>query len=197
MRASVGAVAAAMLGLVVSGAATLVGDRMTFVPPPDVRVEAFLRQLMTRRAELALKYLSRDLRTDVSPSMLQHYFDAIEQQIGEIENVNTQTLSWDRRSAAARAELIASNRTRLPLEFGLTWESGAWAISDLPRELRPVASGSVNRGGFRLCPSCPLCLDLESNRATLPALPALPDPPNLPDPMCSEQHRPFSGSRLA
>jgi hypothetical protein len=137
MRSFIGAVAVAVLGLALSGAATLVGDRMTFVPPPDARVEAFLRQLMARRAELALKYLSRDLRARISPAALQLGLDAVEQRIGEIEDVTAQTLSWDRRSAAARAEVIASNRARVPLELGLTWESGAWAISDLPQELRP------------------------------------------------------------
>jgi hypothetical protein len=137
MRSCIGAVAVAVLGLAVSGAATLVGDRMTFVPPPEARVEAFLRQLMARRAELALKYLSRDLRARLSPAALQRELDAIEQRIGEIEDVTAQTLSWDRRSAAARAELIASNRARMPLEFRLTWESGAWAIHDLPGALGP------------------------------------------------------------
>jgi hypothetical protein len=163
MRSFAGPVAAAVLGLAASGAATLVGDRTTFVPPPEARVEAFLRQLMTERAELAMKYLSRDLRARMSPAALQQGFDAVEQRIGEIENVTAQTLSWDRQSASARAELVASKRATMTVEFGLTWESGAWAIHDLPQAL------TATRTVLHLSPARPTCRSPEAFASARPA----------------------------
>jgi hypothetical protein len=129
-----------LFGLAINGAATLLGDRTTLVAPPDARVESFLRQLATERSELALEYLSRGLRRRVSASELRDRFAAIEQQIGTIENVTAQTLSLDRQTATARAELAASRSAKVPLGFGLRWEHGEWAIEDLPDLLRRPAA---------------------------------------------------------
>ena len=124
------------LGIAIGLVATLAGDRATLVPPPDARVEAFLRQLSSRRGELALKYLARE-RRQVPASALQDRFAAIERQQGSTWNVTAETLSLDRQSARVRGELVSSHRTRTSLEFGLRWEQGEWVIQDLPAPLRP------------------------------------------------------------
>jgi hypothetical protein len=134
-----------LLGLTIAGSATLLGDRTTWVPPPDARTESFLRQLMARRAELAKKFLSRDVRTRVSGPALQLGFDAIEEDIGDVQDVTTRTLSWDRQSAVARAGLVGDAGGRLTLEFGLTWQQGGWAIQELPCVLRPAAVNDACR----------------------------------------------------
>jgi hypothetical protein len=140
MAAALGA-----LGLAVSGGATLLGDRTTFVSPPDARAEAFLRQLMSGRAELARKFVSRDVRTEVSPPALQLGFEALEAQLGDVEDVTTRTLFLDRQSAVARAELVARGGGRMTLEFGFKWELNGWAIRELPCALRPAAVADACR----------------------------------------------------
>jgi hypothetical protein len=134
MAAALGA-----LGLAASGGATLLGDRATFVSPPDARAEAFVRQLMSRRAELARKFVSRDVRMQVSPPALQLGFEALEAQLGEVEDVTTETLFLDRQTAVARAELVARGGRRTTLEFGFKWELNGWAIRELPCALKPAA----------------------------------------------------------
>jgi len=124
------------LGIAIGIAATLAGDRTTLVPPPDARVEAFLRQLSTRRGELALKYLARE-RRQIPASALQDRLAAIERQQGSTWNVTAETLSLDRQSARVQGELVSSHRTKTLLEFGLRWEQGEWVIQELPGPLRP------------------------------------------------------------
>jgi hypothetical protein len=135
VKALLATVALTILGLGIGTGAALVGDRTTLVAPPDARVEAFLRELKGRRAELAVKYLARELRGMAAPE-LQHRFAAIERDLGPIENVTADTLSLDRQSASVRGELVASRRAKRALAFGLRWERGEWAIQDLPEGLR-------------------------------------------------------------
>lgn len=135
MKALLAAVGLTILGLGIGAGATLLGDRATLVPPPDARVEAFLRELNGRRAELAVKYLARELR-GMAASELQHRFAAIERDLGALENVTAETLSLDRQSARVRGELVASRHAKRALVFGLRWEHGEWAIQDLPEALR-------------------------------------------------------------
>jgi hypothetical protein len=123
------------LGVALGLVAALAGDRTTLVPPPDARVEAFLRQLSTRRGELALTYLARGLR-QIPASELQDRFAAIERQQGSTWNVTAETLSLDRQSAKVRGELASAHRTKTFLEFGLRWEQGEWVIQELPDSLR-------------------------------------------------------------
>jgi hypothetical protein len=137
MKSLLAALALTLLGVAIGAVAPLVGDRTTLVPPPDARVEAFLRQLSTRRDALAVKYLARELG-QVSATELQERFAAIERQRGATANVMAATISHDRHAARVRGELVASRGARTPLEFGLRWEQVGWVIQDLPDALRPA-----------------------------------------------------------
>jgi hypothetical protein len=123
--------------LSVSAIATRLGDRKTLVPPPEARVEAFLRTLTTGRSQLAPRYLSGELRARAPASDLQRAFRALEAAIGEVENVDARTISADRQSAKARGELMSGSGRRIALDFDLKWERGAWAIAVLPESLMP------------------------------------------------------------
>jgi hypothetical protein len=141
MKALLAALAVTMLGLGVSNGAIWLGDRMTLVAPPEARAEAFLRELKTRRPALALKYLSRDLRRRVSPRALQRRFDELQEMIGDVEDVRTRTLSYDRQTATARAELLGHPPAQMALDFRFSWESGEWTIRELPSALTTAARG--------------------------------------------------------
>jgi hypothetical protein len=124
-----------LLGVAVGAGAMFLGDRATLVPPPEARVEAFLRQLQTRRSELAMKYLSRELRAQLTASDLRHAFGALEEQLGDVDNVTADTLSYDQTSATARAVLVGPRGVKMPLDFRLIWQRGEWAIQTLPEPL--------------------------------------------------------------
>ena len=121
--------------LSVSAIAIRLGDRKTLVPPPEARVEAFLRTLKTGRAQLAPRYLTDELRARAPASNLQRAFRALEAAIGAVENVDARTMSADRQWAKARGELVSAGGRRTALDFDLKWERGAWAIAVLPESL--------------------------------------------------------------
>jgi hypothetical protein len=128
-------------GLGVSFVSVRLGDRQTLVPPPEARVEAFLRELHTRRSQLAVRYLTGELRRHISASGLQHAFGGVEAAIGDVGNVDAATLSWDRQSARVRGELVSANGRRTVLDFGLKWERGEWTIEVLPEALWAAPRG--------------------------------------------------------
>ena len=132
-------------GLSVSGIAIRLGDRQTLVAPPGARVEGFLRELQTRRSQLAVKYLSDELRQHAPASGLQQAFLGLEAAFGDVENVDAETLSWDRQSAKARGQLVSINGRRMALDFSLKWERGQWAIEGLPEPFMATRARPVNR----------------------------------------------------
>ena len=122
-------------GLGVSAIAIRLGDRQTLVPAPEARVEAFLRELQTHRSQLAVKYLSDDLRQSAAATALQQAFNVLEASIGDVENVDAETLTLDRQSATARGKLVTIKGGPTTLDFGLKWQRGEWAIAVLPEPL--------------------------------------------------------------
>ena len=125
-----------VVGLVVAAAASISGDRSIMVPPPDARAEAFVRELATHRYKLARRYVAADMRRHISAEMLQQAFGRVTAQIGTVQDVQAQLLWSDRSHALARAEVRGTSGVRLPLQFGLVWEHGRWAINELPSLLQ-------------------------------------------------------------
>lgn len=143
MRALGAAIAVTGLGLAVSLATpALFGDRSALVAPPDARVESFTRELATHRSALALRYLSDGLRRTTSAAALAEAFATIESQLGEVDNVDAERVWQDASRAAARSDVVAG-RHHVILDFGLSWEHGQWAISDLP----PILGGARHGAG--------------------------------------------------
>jgi hypothetical protein len=131
MSAVVRVLAVIGVAFAVAGAAVLLGDRQTTVPPPDAVGEGFTRLVVAGRYELAMRHLSRDLRRHTTPDDLDATFGAIRLTIGDPDTVDG-TLEWfDDSRAAARATVSADCGTAV-LELRFTRERGLWVISELP-----------------------------------------------------------------
>ena len=135
--------------LAVSAAAVLaLGDRSVLVPPPEAKVESFVRQLVTGRFERAMPHLSANARPRARPESLEAGFHALEARIGRVRDVTGRPLAVRGDTAWAEAVLEAERASRLPLAFRLVREHGVWAVDglgdlDLPEPLpRPRPAGA-------------------------------------------------------
>jgi hypothetical protein len=120
------------VGLIVLAIAIQAGDRSVLVPPPDARLEAFVRQLMARRADMTGRYLAEAVASRVDSRRLQLSYDRVEAGLGGSTGVETQLLRGDAEAAEVRAEIVGPRKARATLEFGLIWERGDWRIIRLP-----------------------------------------------------------------
>lgn len=132
----VAAIAAAALGGI--GAAVFgAGDRSVLVPPPEAVAEGFTRELVEHRYDLALRYLSRDLRRRTSAATLGDRFDPVWQRLGKHNQVDAE-LQWMQGSTSAARAFVAAQAGHGVLQFRLVREHGLWRIAELPAE---VATG--------------------------------------------------------
>jgi hypothetical protein len=112
------------------------GDRVVLVPPPEARAEAFAKALAAYRPEIALGFLSNDLRRRHSATALGEAFDRLRQSAGGFDNVSAEGLRYDRHRATARVHLKGRNAISIPLELTLVWEQGAWVLDEMPPALK-------------------------------------------------------------
>lgn len=126
LAALVGVVAASLL--LIGVAVFAGGDRQLFVPVPEAQAEGFMREVATRRFDLAMKYLSADKRRTETPHALAAQFATLLEGTGEVNMVNGEPgwISGDR--AAAKATVVGDDGSVLS-EFSLVREDGLWKIS--------------------------------------------------------------------
>jgi hypothetical protein len=121
---------AAALALI-AGVVFGLGDTTVLVPPPEAMVEGFMRELVTKRYERTMPYLSQELRAEVRPETLKEVTDRLRQRAGEIRDVRGEKgwIQGDRAEASARlkTELLDCPS----LKFILSRQDGIWLISDL------------------------------------------------------------------
>lgn len=124
-----GAIAAALL--VIAAAIFGAGDRHLFSPPPEAVAEEFVRQLVTRRYDLATKYLSPDLRRSVGSDGLRTRYEPMRRSLGKIDDVDATVEFIEGARAGARAGIRGDDGTAsLPMRLGQ--EYGLWVVSELP-----------------------------------------------------------------
>jgi hypothetical protein len=95
-------------------------DRETFVPGPDVTAEAFTREVLTKRWDRAKEYLAEP------DSVSREELEKLQKQLGEVQNVETETIEQHLQRATAEVTLNEHSFT-LPL----VWE-GEWKVASLP-----------------------------------------------------------------
>ena len=130
------AVVASGFGLA-AGAVFGLHDRETFVPPPEVVVESFTRQLVQRRYDLAVNYLGRNLRANTGGDGLRARFDQLQQRIGTPNQVSGER-DWMQESEASARALVEGESGNAVLTFRLAREHGLWRITGIPGDLAVV-----------------------------------------------------------
>jgi hypothetical protein len=121
-------------GLAVTAMSVAGGDRETLVPPPDAVAESFARELSERRYDLAVRYLSSDLRRSVAGTQLRQWFEPFRTRVGEPNLVSGEQEWMTDTRASARGTIDAERGTAL-LELRMKRESGLWTIAELPGDV--------------------------------------------------------------
>lgn len=125
-------------GLVLAAGAVFgLGDRQTFVPPPEAVVESFTREVVQRRYELAVNYLARNLRAANAADTLRATFDPMRQRIGTPNQVSSEP-DWMQESEASARARIDGEFGNAVLPFRLARERGLWRITKLPTDVTVV-----------------------------------------------------------
>jgi len=122
-------VAAALVA--VGGVVFGLQDRQAFIPPPEAVVESFTRELVTGRYELAVNYLSRDMRANMQAGELRARFEPTRQRIGTASQVSGER-EWMKDTEASARALVEAEFGSAVLRFGLGIEQGLWRITQMP-----------------------------------------------------------------
>jgi len=119
VMATLGLVAVVVFGL---------GDRRTFVSPPEAVVEDLVRALQCRRFRQSAKYFTRDARARVSPALLADVTARLESRIGRIEKVAAEDGWMAGDDAEAVAVLGTDQRDDVRVPLRLHREKGEWRV---------------------------------------------------------------------
>lgn len=117
--------------LVSTGAVEVLRDRGTLVPPPEMVVEEFVRELSLNRWEPARTQLAETLGHRMGPDSLKALVEALERRRGRIEDVHGRPFFATNTAAEAAAEIITAAGERVLLRLPLVRERGLWKISRL------------------------------------------------------------------
>ena len=117
--------------LVAAGAVQGLRDRGTLVPPPEMVVEEFVRELSLERWGPSRTHLSAPLAERLAPDSLRDYVESLEQRVGRIEDVHGRPFFSTDEAAEATAEITTEAGDRFELRFPLSREQGLWKISRL------------------------------------------------------------------
>jgi hypothetical protein len=119
----------ALLGIV--GAVWGLGDRGALVPPPEMVVEEFVRELSLERWEPARTHLAESVARHAGPDSLRGFLQTVEGHAGRIEDVRGRPFFATDVAAEATAEITSTEGRRSTLRLPLARERGLWKISRL------------------------------------------------------------------
>lgn len=117
--------------LVTAAAVSGLRDRAVLVPPPEMVVEEFVRDISLERWEPARSHLATPLARRVGPDSLRRFLEVVEQRVGRIEEVRGRPFFATDVSAEASAEIRSADGGRGTLSMPLLREHGLWKISRL------------------------------------------------------------------
>lgn len=123
VAAAVGIAAGAVFGL---------GDRALMVSPPEAVAEEFMRELATRRYDIARERLAEGARERGTADALRALFEPVRERIGPINTIDAAPLSDPGRGdtqAWSRAE-VRGDRGAATFTIALSREKGLWVVSD-------------------------------------------------------------------
>ena len=129
MREVVAILGTMALGLAIAAVSVLsMGDRETFVPPPEVVAESFTRAIAAKRFDLATRYLAPGLQRTETAASLAARFERSVRSAGAVNGVDSER-RWTDGDRASAGATIDADGGQLALEFALERNQGLWKIS--------------------------------------------------------------------
>jgi hypothetical protein len=129
--ASMIVVAAATL-LLIAAAIFAGGDRSLLVPVPEAVAEDFTREIVTRRFDLAMKYLTTDRQRSESAQTIAGRFDPLFAATGKVNQVEAEP-RWVQKDQASAAATVRGDRGAVSFDVSLVrGKDGLWKIDGLP-----------------------------------------------------------------
>jgi hypothetical protein len=113
------------------------GDRRILTRPPEAAVEGFVREVITKRYDRALPYLTEEQRRRLSSEDLRRYDEDLERRFGKILDVRGERVSIMPQRAEAVARVCTADGWKAE-PFHLVFEEGNWAIVLDEARLRPI-----------------------------------------------------------
>ena len=130
--------------LIIAGIVFGLNDDSIFVSPPEAVAEGFLRQMISKRYERAVPYLSEDLASHVDADSLHTLGTRLSARIGGEGEVRGEKGSIDGGHATARAVITAKNGATLNIPLSLVRHNGLWSIASLD-SLASIPNSIPNR----------------------------------------------------
>ena len=110
------------------------GDRQTLVPPPEAVGEQLLRQLHVHRESRTDQQLSDEVQSQWPPHRLRAWWQQLEQQIGEVDQITGEGNAIDHDRAEARVAVQGRSRSATVV-LRMKRERGLWVVAELPPSL--------------------------------------------------------------
>lgn len=102
-------------------------DTRTFVSPPEVVAEEFVRSLATGRYDRAVRHLDE---RDGAQAMLAVQGTSLRERAGDVNQVEGEAGSIDGDAATASTRIETSDAGELEWDFSLVRREGTWKITD-------------------------------------------------------------------
>ena|SRR5918992_3753766 len=125
---SLGIIAAVVFGL---------GDRETFVSPPEAVAEEFVRSVGHGRVEAARDLLASEEERATSTAEMRTFATRFRSRLGRLDRVDASVAERARDSAAVRVEAEGSRDT-LELTVPVAFERGLWKVARVSEVERAV-----------------------------------------------------------
>ncbi|HEU4525820.1 MAG TPA: hypothetical protein VFR62_12405 [Gemmatimonadales bacterium] len=117
--------------LVIALAVDRLRDRGVLVPPPEMVVEQFVRDISLARWQAARGELAEPLAESMEPDSLRRYLERVERRFGRIQDVQGRPFFSTADAAEASAEIRSGGEDRGSLHYPLSRQQGLWKISRL------------------------------------------------------------------
>ena len=124
--ALIAAVTAAALAAVAAGVGPG-GDTRTFVSPPEVVAEEFVRSLATGRYDRAVRHLDAP---DGAEAVVTAHGRSLRKRAGDVNQVEGEEGVIDGDTATASTRITTSHAGDLEWRFSLVRREGTWKITD-------------------------------------------------------------------
>jgi hypothetical protein len=125
---SLGLIAAVVFGL---------GDRETFVSPPEAVAEEFVRSIGHGRVESARDLLASEEEHATSAAEMRTFSTRFRERFGRLDHVDASLAARSRDSADVRVNAEGSRNT-IELAVPLAFERGLWKVARLSEVERAV-----------------------------------------------------------
>ena len=107
------------------------GDKKTFISPPEVVAASFVHSLVTGRFDQAYECVGDEARTKIRRERLPGLRAQLLRMAGQVEDVMAEPGRIRGNGATARVTVKGNRNREVQLEFRLTLDLGQWSIVEL------------------------------------------------------------------